>query len=541
MPNQPNGGRPTVVDLERLPWVFSQGRLLTTEQFREGCKGRGTAIWFDADLEALHREGLFLPFVRRDRDQVEDLVTVPFRPWSSYPPSSMFLYSPYQLLAAPALRRVMAAAQARRSAEGELVVEVDRNRPDLQFNVSRLPSHDLVVALSALEARYRPNLVHRVHFSGRSGLQAWWDYVDAFDPQAILAWLGWQPEELKQSAYKLFNEAYSIDPLQRWHSLVRLADPEAWSRLKDDALAANEHRIAGEILLRFYEDLVAREAAPPLEELPPRAWRVQHPLDERLNTDRGELEEVLTEFGLSPHPSVVLAIEGETEKLHLPGLLRLLAPPELRSRIRVVNMQGADRDLTLLAVYVAGPLVGTPAGDGWLPLQRPPTRLVVAVDPEKKYETLKMCAKERRKLVKVIDATLRLEGIAVAWSDLKLLVEVRTWGSHAFEFANFTDQELAAAVLRQCRPDKSSTVENLTAAFSEIRKRSKVVDPIGEYLGRRVDKTEFAEALRPVLEEKVRKRALSANFDDIPFAAAIWRAVQLAQEPRRNVVVRPDR
>jgi len=539
VPDQQNGDRPGIADLERLPWTFSQQRLLTSKGFRDECARRGTRVWDVAYLEALHREGLFLPLVRREGDQVEDVATVPFQAWSSYSPSSLFLYSPYQLLAAPALRRLMVGMHGSRSATGKITVKIDLTHPDLRFHLPRLPSRDLTITLSALEARYRPGLVHRLHASDRSGLQSWWDYVEAFDPQAMLTWLGWQPDELKQAAYKLFGEAYSIDPLERWRRLVRLANPDAWSSLKDDALGANDHRIAGEILLRFYEDLVDREVTPPLEKLPAGHSRFWHPLDERLNTDREELEQVLTEFGLSPHPSVVLAIEGKTEKIHLPGVLKLLAPPELRSRIRHVNMQSVDRDLTLLAVYVAGPLVGAPDGDGWLPLQRPPTRLVVAVDPENRYETLKKCAKERRNLVKVIDATLRLEGIAVAWSDLKLLVEVRTWGTHAFEFANFTDQELATAVLAQCRPDKPATVKDLTTAFSEIRKTSPVIDPISAHLGRKVDKTALAKALQPVLEEKVRERAQAANFEDVPFAAAVWRAVELAEEPRRNVVVQP--
>jgi hypothetical protein len=48
-------------------------------------------------------------------------------------------------------------------------------------------------------------------------LQAWPDYANGFDPNAMLGWLGWQPEQLKAAAYQLLGHASSIDPQQRWH------------------------------------------------------------------------------------------------------------------------------------------------------------------------------------------------------------------------------------------------------------------------------------------------------------------------------------
>jgi hypothetical protein len=95
----------------------------------------------------------------------------------------------------------------------------------------------------------------------------------------MLSWLGWQPEQLKTAAYQLLSHASSIDPQQRWHRLVRLVEPEHWGELRGLALAANDHRVAAELLLLFYEDLMELGAAPPPEGLAPaRRAAGQRPL-----------------------------------------------------------------------------------------------------------------------------------------------------------------------------------------------------------------------------------------------------------------------
>jgi hypothetical protein len=91
---------PAFADLERLPWAFSQRDLLTTARFRDQCGQRGSPILLDEQLEALHRQGVLVPLVRRDGDLLEEPAAVGFRPWRTYPRFNQFYYSPYQLLAA---------------------------------------------------------------------------------------------------------------------------------------------------------------------------------------------------------------------------------------------------------------------------------------------------------------------------------------------------------------------------------------------------------------------------------------------------------
>ena len=49
---------------------------------------------------------------------------------------------------------------------------------------------------------------------------------------------------------------------------MRRAPLKAWERLRDAALLAMDYREAAEVLLLFYEDLVAYGEAEPLLELP---------------------------------------------------------------------------------------------------------------------------------------------------------------------------------------------------------------------------------------------------------------------------------
>ncbi|HXG65530.1 MAG TPA: hypothetical protein VNO70_10510, partial [Blastocatellia bacterium] len=183
------------------------------------------------------------------------------------------------------------------------------------------------------------------------------------------------------------------DPLNDWYELVRLCRPDKWQKLRGDALVAMDHRIAAEILLRFYEDLEAGNAAPPLEPVPKKFFA---PRRRRLNADPQELDRVLMDFGISPQPSLFLVLEGETERLLVPRAMEVLGIPRHRSFIQIFKGQGVDTDFGLLASHISVPELGEPVGDGHL-LNRPPTHFMVAVDAEKSFLTAEMCEEERVK------------------------------------------------------------------------------------------------------------------------------------------------
>jgi hypothetical protein len=73
----------------------------------------------------------------------------------------------------------------------------------------------------------------------------------------------------------------------------------------------------------------------------------------------------------------------------------------------------------------------------------------------------------------------------------------------------------------------------------QIRTTTKKLHLIDATLRNHLDKVELADALWPVLKAKIEACAGTGNFSDIPVAAAVWRAAELARQPRRNVAVRP--
>jgi len=254
---------------------------------------------------------------------------------------------------------------------------------------------ELVLALTALETRYLPELRGHRHLVRHIGLDA--DAMNAyrrsFDPVSMLSWIGWDAKRIRDTAERLLRVADSIDPLRDWHELVRLCHPDKWEKLRGDALVASDHRIAAEILLTFYEDLVRVSAAPPFEPIPKL---VRGPRDRRLRSDPKQLDAVLMDFGISPHPSLVLVLEGKTEWLLVPRVMDLLGIPRHRSFIEIFNGEGVDTDFGLLAKYIAIPALGEPLRNSVL-LTRPPTKFLVVINAEKKFETPGMREDQRKK------------------------------------------------------------------------------------------------------------------------------------------------
>jgi hypothetical protein len=76
--------------------------------------------------------------------------------------------------------------------------------------------------------------------------------------------------------------------------------------------------------------------------VPRNGW---HPLAERLSYRDQTLDEDLMHLGISPHPRVVLAIEGGTEQTHVPLIWKQLDYPDAPELLRLLMLDGDDRDL----------------------------------------------------------------------------------------------------------------------------------------------------------------------------------------------------
>jgi len=114
-------------------------------------------------------------------------------------------------------------------------------------------------------------------------------------------------------ARALLAEARHFDPLADWADLVALVTPTRRDALRGLAKLAAEQRIAVEILVSCHRDLVASgDVSADDTSASSLPYALRNPLDASRDLDR-----TLTSYGLSPHPSVLLVVEGETEFVRL--------------------------------------------------------------------------------------------------------------------------------------------------------------------------------------------------------------------------------
>ncbi|WP_280664376.1 MULTISPECIES: hypothetical protein [unclassified Kitasatospora] len=300
------------------------------------------------------------------------------------------------------------------------------------------------------------------------------------------------------------------DPLKAWLPLLRHASYTGWSELRGVPLDCMWHRIAAEILLRAHEDLAATGQLASLPDISGlNAWT---PLHDRLSArhdDAESLERALGSFGLSPHPRVLLLVEGETELYHIP---RLLAEFGLgrTEHVRVQRTKGSKISPLLIARYNISPRIGRRLQSCWL-LDATPTALVVAMDAENKWATEARRSDETRKLQNAIREEVQWQGADISQEDLDFLVRVRVWGEDKYELANFTDDELVPQIRtiaerKERGAERDSWEQELRAHLSEAREKHQDIKiPLGKMrLGD--PKVELAQLLWPVLLAKCERQ-----------------------------------
>jgi hypothetical protein len=269
-------------------------------------------------------------------------------------------------------------------------------------------------------------------------------------------------------------------------------------------------------------------------------------LDERLQAEPERLDDMLASRGLSPRPAVLLVLEGETEMLLMPRVLaEVYGKPVPSTLIDPVDMKTIDRDLDLLVRYAAGPRLGDNLTDDVVLLTRPLSRILVAVDPEKKYADQASVRRRRDLLIRRLYEALPSEmRTAEAMRQLRHLVHVVTWGTVPWEFANFSNTELARAIMRLSALPPGVTRRNLITdlkAQRNVRSIDASRSPDVEAVCRawpasaKFHKTDLAEELSPVLREKVRRDIASGKRLRVPAARVAVKALTMAFEyPRQS-------
>jgi hypothetical protein len=563
-----------------MPWAFTQHYPLDTGGFISEAKRRG----FDLDLTALHdlyRHRLLVPFVYVGSRQVAevvdlgdidplrdngrlielrtgrnegclvDLASVPNKPWIKFeepkqeprPWWNGLLYSQHQLLIFSELKDWLGTRYRYKTWHKIIVRErVQPVKPDagLKQEVNRF--RRIAIAATALEARYLPTIDPEWVQLKSAKPDEWKLYRSHFDPVAMGNALGYTAEQARQDAEHLLFLAHRIEPVgSSWSQLIRRSPRDSWKDLKDAALSAMDFRETAEILLCFYDDLANRGVVEPLPEIEPRlGW---HPLHERLSFRHDTLDQNLMHLKISPHPRVVLAVEGDSEEIHAPKVWKALEYPDAPELIRVLNLGGTDRDMQKVAALAAAPLVGRKESsrEFWW-LIKPPTCFMVAADPENQFDPARV-NDTRRLMLDEIRSVLKAQGVKANDGELEALVEIRTWTQSCYEFAHFTDEELADGIIEVHPTCDGWSRDRLIASLAYWRGAGKDIKrvwlsgwdptlnkPTGKKWESEVSKTKLAEALWPVLEQKIQR----AKVDETVPLPEVVDVMQLAYHTAQN-------
>jgi hypothetical protein len=561
------------------PWAFTQQDPLSTSEFCREAEKRRVALR-EEQLPGLWRVDALAPFVeirnkplrpgippklgdpafpgslhfeelRRavEAGRLADPVQLGFRPQLRFhrpapadPDRTWWnglLYSRWQLLGLYELRDLLSQGKWKRVPNEFLGTWRVRTLTGWETQIAER-SRQLAALLVALEARYLPVLERGWLHTRNAGDGQWETFAQHFDPAAMLTRLNRDPADLLRSADHLLLSARRCDPLgHNWSELLRRAPQRSWDDLSGDALVALDHRIAAEILLLCYEELAARGTVVPLTE----RNDLFHTEHERISYRGRPLDTNLSTLGLSPHPGVILVVEGETEEVFVPLVRDHTRIPGQAEVIQSVVLRGITRDLTKLAAFASAPLLGEKMrphnqGDAWATV-KPPTRLMVVVDPDAPYDSPPNVEAQRRLIVEEIIAVVRAQGVEPNRDDVDSLVSVKTWSASCFEFAHFTDDELAEALLKVHPHCGGLDKARLVAALRAHREHGSDIKNAWTNWRPHASKRSLARELWPVLRSKLDAAASDPTADLPPIAEALIGAFREAvRRPHGRFVLR---
>lgn len=551
----------STLDLLTLRWPFSQVQLLSAEEFLKRAEERRIVMLADrvldlSGLEELHRTGVLIPFYRVRLDngdpeqaidlsdsrtlklvpgtitneafrgahdgRVTDPAAEPYEPWPTeqrrmlWPSNDWaFVYSHHQLLGLRRARTIVGMLHPRHHKDHRTTWHLaDEDVPEEQALTNCASWRGLAVVLSALDTTYWPQIMHTVHFS----FEEWREHRLAFDPAATLDWLGVTVEEAKDAADQLRFNASFADVFGDLYDIVRRAKPQSWYTMRGPALTAIDDLVAAEVLHQTAEEITG---PPPPQPLPPplsQQWLGQRP---------HSLDAALNDMQLSPHPALVVAVEGKTELTVLPWVFGLLGIRDDPAFIRIESFGGTKKDLSLMARLAAAPLLGADRGE-FVELDRPVTRFLVLTDAENKYRTASDRREQRLLLLDSITEGIPDDLRADLYQDrfLARTVEIRTWGKYPFEFAHFSDEQLADAILSQTTRHHPKGEAGLIAAI-KAQRASPAPDIEKAWKQSGVSKTKLVDGYWPMLERRI-KTAITKENHGPPIMAAALRAYELA-------------
>jgi hypothetical protein len=565
----------TSLELFDLPYTFMPLPLVGSEKFATLARDRGVVLdrW---RLEALHQLGLLVPLFRvkrpvneihasfkrgdehrahvlarweptRREDLLEavneqllfDPATERFHSRGSFEreidgykfESGVYLYSRHQLASLGSVgwllpsiewRRRDRSLVARLKLDAELRADVLERARDLR---------QAVIAIVALEPVYYSRIIGRLSTPVRFDLETFLRWRFELGPCWLLDWFNVDSVWFRERARELLDWAQRLDSLGGWSEVVGAGSPKRWDELKGTPRLVMDIRLAGELLLRYYDRLVREGLATPLPQPP----RTRTPYDLRLKRRR-PLDALLTDFGLSPHPQLILIVEGLTERLLVPRVMEKLGVPADDDFISVQDSEGVTTNLGPLLAYLA-PQPGEEESGRYVRPLRPLTRFLIVFDPEGPVAT--DADREERRHVwveRIMRALPREMQTQIVREQVDNLIAIRTWNrrGESFEFAHFTDRQLARAIDKLDHRPRKPSCEKLVELVTQFRANKTNLKPLLKGSG----KPELAEQLWPLLERKLDRALAKRTETRIPVVPVIDEATRMAQEyGRGNTVI----
>jgi hypothetical protein len=552
----------TTLELLDLPFPFSQAPLLDSVRFISEVKQRRITLPGGRDLdqtglEELHRQGILVPFfcvsiadqpARSEIDVSESLTAryvhttliaemysaaaggrltdpaaQPFAPWPSerlrvlWPSVERgYLYSYHQLLTLDLAQSFVRSLRLRRLAlhrfEQYLPPE---DHPDQRLREEFDASRQFAITLAAIDTRVWPAIMQTVHHT----VEGWRASNLAVTPDQLLTWLGVTPDQLRRQSEHLRLKASFTDVLGDFYDVIRRARPKAWETLQGEARRSMDYRVAAEALDRFADETTGAATG--------GAAMAQESLSHQgLGHRPQSLDRTLSDLHLSPHPPLVVALEGKTEMTLLPKVLRLLGSTVDPAWMRFVDFEGT-LNLSLLARHAVEPQLGTDHGE-FVMLDRPVSRFLVLTDAENKFATPAKRAHQRRLLLDSITKDLPEDLRPDIYSRQARIVEILTWGKYPFEFAHFSDRQIADGLLALAG---AAYPDGRTGLVARVAAERASTTPNVEDVWRTASisnvKVSLANQLWPVLAERV-ETAIRRGTAGPPIMKAAVRAYELA-------------
>ncbi|MFZ0127978.1 MAG: hypothetical protein WAL77_00985 [Candidatus Dormiibacterota bacterium] len=569
----------STLDLLTLPFPFSQVDLLQPSDFTQAARQRRMKMWGGRDLDEsglqeLHKQRVVVPFycvsiagapkgqpvtvsqsltaehVRGTlvselyraaaEGRVTDPAAEPFTPWPTERVRTLwptvehgYLYSYHQLLGLEQSRGFVGSLRPkqrhRTHALDWLLPESDL--PDKLALEGLASWRAVAITLSALDTRAWPDITRRM----RHSLEVWRAATLAQPAAELAAWLRITPEQLRRQSERLRFVASLRDVIGDFYDLVRRADSAAWESLQGDARCAMDQRMGAEVLDRFADEIEGVRSADTSTPGVPVSYQ-------GLNQSERSLDGVLTDLHLSPHPPLVVALEGKTEMSLFPMVMETLGVRLDPNWMRLVDFEGT-LNLSLLARYAAEPVLGPDRGDHVV-LDRPVTRFLVLTDAENKFATRADRAKQRRLLLDSMTKNIPRDLKRDLYGRQARVVEIATWGKHPFEFAHFTDRQIADGLLALAgKPYLGGRAALVGRVARERASRRPDADRVWPTSGIANLKVSLAGQLWPLLEKRI-EAAIGRKTKGPPIMKAALRAYELATlsyRQRMSIRRHPDR